>query len=156
MICPNQCVCQHSPFMDLSISRWIQALKGDKTHSAALKTSINNKGSDGDDDDALTAVNDNETFFDDDTSHLENTFVKFVMCWLQASGTLKQLSEQLPLDVQALVLLHNGNAEANFTGKSNRTHCARWKRSLFSFVASVSNGPVALQPVAHIGDTWHQ
>lgn len=27
MICPNQCVCMHSPFMDLSIARWIQHVK---------------------------------------------------------------------------------------------------------------------------------
>lgn len=27
MICPNQCVCQHAPFMDLSIARWIQGLR---------------------------------------------------------------------------------------------------------------------------------
>lgn len=27
MICPNQCVCMHSPFMDLSIARWIQDVK---------------------------------------------------------------------------------------------------------------------------------
>lgn len=27
MICPNQCVCQHSPFMDLSVARWIQGLR---------------------------------------------------------------------------------------------------------------------------------
>lgn len=123
MICPNQCVCQRSPFMDLSISRWIQALKGDKTHSATLKTTIRNNvanvdNDDNDDDDALTAVNDNETFFDDDTSHLENSFVKFIMCWLQATGNIKQLTEQLPMDVQALVLLHNGHAEANFTGET--------------------------------------
>lgn len=27
MFCPNQCVCQRSPFMDLSVSRWIQAMR---------------------------------------------------------------------------------------------------------------------------------
>lgn len=27
MICPNQCVCQHSPYMDLSVSRWIEGLR---------------------------------------------------------------------------------------------------------------------------------
>lgn len=27
MICPNQCVCQHAPFMDLSVARWIQGLR---------------------------------------------------------------------------------------------------------------------------------
>lgn len=31
IICPNQCVCQQSPYMDLSIARWIQSLKGDQT-----------------------------------------------------------------------------------------------------------------------------
>lgn len=56
----------------------------------------------------------------DDISHSDNAYVKFVMCWLQASGNIKHLTEQLPLDVQALVLLHNGDHEANFTGKP---HC---------------------------------
>lgn len=27
MVCPNQCVCQHSAFMDLSVARWIQGLR---------------------------------------------------------------------------------------------------------------------------------
>lgn len=27
MFCPNQCVCQRSPFMDLSVARWIQGLR---------------------------------------------------------------------------------------------------------------------------------
>lgn len=27
MICPNQCVCQHAPLMDLSVARWIQGLR---------------------------------------------------------------------------------------------------------------------------------
>lgn len=27
MICPHQCVCQRSPFMDLSVARWIQELR---------------------------------------------------------------------------------------------------------------------------------
>lgn len=27
MLCPNQCVCQHSPLMDLSVARWIQGLR---------------------------------------------------------------------------------------------------------------------------------
>lgn len=27
MLCPNQCVCQRSPFMDLSVARWIQSLR---------------------------------------------------------------------------------------------------------------------------------
>lgn len=27
MFCPNQCVCQRSPFMDLSVARWIQGMR---------------------------------------------------------------------------------------------------------------------------------
>lgn len=27
MFCPNQCVCQRSPFMDLSVARWIEGLR---------------------------------------------------------------------------------------------------------------------------------
>lgn len=28
MICPNQCVCKESPYMDLSVARWIEKLRG--------------------------------------------------------------------------------------------------------------------------------
>lgn len=34
MICPNQCVCQHAPFMDLSVSRWIQGLRREEAEPA--------------------------------------------------------------------------------------------------------------------------
>lgn len=27
MVCPDQCVCQRSPFMDLSVARWIQGIR---------------------------------------------------------------------------------------------------------------------------------
>lgn len=59
MICPNQCVCQRSPYMDLSVSRWIQSQKGDKTHSGLLKSKQSDMGDDNDND-HLTAENENE------------------------------------------------------------------------------------------------
>lgn len=34
MLCPNQCVCQHSPFMDLSVARWIQGLRREDVENA--------------------------------------------------------------------------------------------------------------------------
>lgn len=36
---------------------------------------------------------------------------------LQGSGNIKNLADLLPFDVQALVLLHNGNKNANYTSK---------------------------------------
>lgn len=36
---------------------------------------------------------------------------------LQGSGNLKHLADLIPIDVQALVLLHNGNDNANYTSK---------------------------------------
>lgn len=32
MFCPNKCVCQRSPFMDLSMAHWIQEMRRDQTH----------------------------------------------------------------------------------------------------------------------------
>lgn len=34
MVCPNQCVCQHAPFMDLSVARWIQGLRREEAEPA--------------------------------------------------------------------------------------------------------------------------
>lgn len=34
MICPSQCVCQYSPFMDLSIARWIQGMRRENFEDA--------------------------------------------------------------------------------------------------------------------------
>lgn len=38
MICPNQCVCLHAPFMDLSIARWIREVQHEAIQE---KTPIN-------------------------------------------------------------------------------------------------------------------
>lgn len=43
MICPNQCVCMQSPFMDLSIARWIQDVKHDAARDAARDASPANE-----------------------------------------------------------------------------------------------------------------
>lgn len=63
MVCPNHCVCQRSPYMDLSVSRWIQAQKGDRAHSGLLRSKQSYMDDDNDhekDSDQLTAENENE------------------------------------------------------------------------------------------------
>lgn len=40
------------------------------------------------------------------------------MCMLQGDVIVKDLIYALPSDVQALVLIHNGNANHNITGKN--------------------------------------
>lgn len=53
---------------------------------------------------------------ENDTSYMRNGHVKFIMCVLQADGYTKDFISSLPQDVQALVLLHNGNSNKNLTG----------------------------------------
>lgn len=38
MFCPNQCACQRSPFMDLSVARWIQGLRREDIETAKKDT----------------------------------------------------------------------------------------------------------------------
>lgn len=58
-----------------------------------------------------------QAFFENDNSHLRNSYVKFVMCMLQGDYNIKDLVISLPQDVQALVLLHNPNANHNLTSE---------------------------------------
>lgn len=46
LICPNQCVCNQSPFMDLSIARWIQGLKLDKSTGSRREHKKSNEATD--------------------------------------------------------------------------------------------------------------
>ncbi|XP_055303660.1 uncharacterized protein LOC129569142 [Sitodiplosis mosellana] len=106
MFCPNQCVCQRSPFMDLSVSRWIQGLRREDVENNQKETER-----------AYGGIF-NDAFFENDESHLRNPYVKFVMCMLQGDVIAKDLVVSLPQDMQALVLLHNGNANHNITVSS--------------------------------------
>lgn len=45
------------------------------------------------------------------------------MCMLHDDGNSKDLILSLPQDVQALVLLHNGNDNSNFTGVKYKCLC---------------------------------
>lgn len=56
-----------------------------------------------------------QAFFENDNSHLKNSYVKFVMCMLQGDYNIKDLVVTLPQDIQALVLLHNPNGNYNLT-----------------------------------------
>lgn len=58
-----------------------------------------------------------QSFFENDSSHLDNEYVKFVMCMLQDTGNFKDLIVSVPTDVQALVLLHNGVSGSNYTSE---------------------------------------
>lgn len=58
-----------------------------------------------------------QAFFENDKSHLRNSYVKFVMCMLQGDYNIKDLVISLPQDIQALVLLHNPNANHNITSE---------------------------------------
>lgn len=46
---------------------------------------------------------------------MKNSYVKFVMCMIQGDYNIKDLVVSLPQDTQALVLLHNPNANSNIT-----------------------------------------
>ncbi|XP_031627933.1 leucine-rich repeats and immunoglobulin-like domains protein sma-10 [Contarinia nasturtii] len=106
MFCPNQCVCQRSAFMDSSVSHWIQELRRENGESTKKQNENTYQGIF------------NEAFFEDDESHLKNPYVRFVMCMLQGDVIAKDLVVSLPQDTQALVLLHNGNANHSITVSS--------------------------------------
>lgn len=41
MLCPNQCVCQHAPLMDLSIARWIQDMRHEQFDDSITSKTAN-------------------------------------------------------------------------------------------------------------------
>lgn len=41
MLCPNQCVCQHAPLMDLSIARWMQEMRREAFDDSITTTTTN-------------------------------------------------------------------------------------------------------------------
>ncbi|XP_055712744.1 leucine-rich repeats and immunoglobulin-like domains protein 3 [Phlebotomus papatasi] len=93
IICPNQCVCQYEPFLDLSIARWI--LGAPKVIPNETEES---------------EITDNESFLD---SHVQtgNPYVKSVTCIIQAETDTRSLLGSLPQDLHALILLSSGSTE---------------------------------------------
>lgn len=67
-----------------------------------------------------------QSFFENDRSHLDNDYVKFVMCMLQDNENFKDLIVSVPSDVQALVLLHNGVSDSNYTSKFISLHIQKF------------------------------
>lgn len=65
-----------------------------------------------------------QAFFENDRSHSENDYVKFVMCMLQDNGNFKDVIVAVPSDVQALVLLYNGMSGSNYTSGYHLQLCA--------------------------------
>lgn len=53
-------------------------------------------------------INDNETVFEGDDSFLTNPFVKQATCILQENNNPEELVNNLPHDLQALILLYTG------------------------------------------------
>lgn len=69
-----------------------------------------------------------QSFFENDRSHMDNDYVKFVMCMLQNDEIFKDLIVSVPSDVQALVLLHNGVSGSNYTSEHLRSCVATTKK----------------------------
>ncbi|XP_037026204.1 toll-like receptor 3 [Bradysia coprophila] len=93
IICPNNCVCQQSHFMDLSIARWIQTRQSG--YGTITRPETNENG--------------NEAYYEDDTGNTFNPFIKFAMCMMVDNGNTQNLLISLPQDVEALVLLYSGD-----------------------------------------------
>ncbi|GAB0094389.1 Leucine-rich repeat [Sergentomyia squamirostris] len=97
IICPNQCVCQYEPFLDLSISRWILGA------SKVVREEPEDKD-----------VLGNEILLDSDSETLGNPFIKTVTCIVQAETNTRSLLASLPQDLSALVLISSGVSEKIF------------------------------------------
>lgn len=69
-----------------------------------------------------------QSFFENDRSHMDTDYVKFVMCMLQNDEIFKDLIVSVPSDVQALVLLHNGVSGSNYTSEHLRSCVATTKK----------------------------
>ncbi|XP_055386155.1 leucine-rich repeat-containing protein 15-like isoform X2 [Condylostylus longicornis] len=93
--CPKQCFCQNAHFMDLSISRWINFMNSGNNQMNKL----NYKEED--------LVNNNEALYEGDDSYLTNPLIKQATCILQRNTDPKELFEQLPHDIQSLVILYS-------------------------------------------------
>lgn len=94
IICPNECTCKYTHFMDLSIARWINYR--DKFEVGTQKQQED-------------PVNDNEALFAGDDTFERNPMIRFAMCFLQSGHHPKDLISVLPQDIQALVLMCSGN-----------------------------------------------
>ncbi|XP_034100799.1 carboxypeptidase N subunit 2-like [Drosophila albomicans] len=86
--CPSSCSCQYAAYNELPIARWINHMTS----------------SDNDADSTL-----------EDTDFLMLSKIKLATCLLQDEHETQELFNALPLDLQALILLHGGNAESQLT-----------------------------------------
>ncbi|XP_055853024.1 leucine-rich repeat-containing protein 15-like [Episyrphus balteatus] len=104
MKCPKGCVCQYAHFMDLQISRWINFMQ-----IKHQDRSIGSRGSSQETQEEL--VNENEVMFDGDEGFNDNPFIQQVTCILQVENDVSELVSQLPVDLQALVLLYTAEGK---------------------------------------------
>uniref|UniRef100_A0A1B0CEL3 Uncharacterized protein n=1 Tax=Lutzomyia longipalpis TaxID=7200 RepID=A0A1B0CEL3_LUTLO len=91
IICPNQCVCQYEPFLDLSIARWILG---------ASKV-VQNENEE-------QEIVENEVPLESEAHAVGNPYMKSVTCIIQAEMDTRSLLGSLPQDLHALTLLSSG------------------------------------------------
>jgi len=87
-ICPLSCSCQFAAFNELPIARW-----------------VNHMISDNDDSD----LNDSDLPIP--------SRIKLATCLLQEKSGTQTLLNALPIDLQALILLHTGSLKSQLTGE---------------------------------------
>lgn len=85
--CPSSCSCQYAPFDKLPIARWVKHMTSN---------------SDGDD-------------AEDELLMFSN--IKLATCLLQQASETQELLAALPIDLQALILMHTGSENNLLTGK---------------------------------------
>ncbi|XP_053961152.1 insulin-like growth factor-binding protein complex acid labile subunit [Anastrepha ludens] len=114
--CPVYCVCQYAHFIELPISRWIQ-------HMQARRPRSDGDAADGEDADVWHFNHDDryeqahksdkdlyESYGDDD-AYLTNPFMKQATCILQEDTNIEELTQALPHDLHALVLLYTSSGK---------------------------------------------
>lgn len=87
--CPTSCSCQYAAFNELPIARW-----------------VNHMTSYAEDDSHL-----------DDSDFLMPSRIKMATCLLQKESETQSLFNALPIDLQALILLHTGSVNNQLTGE---------------------------------------
>ncbi|KAH8376687.1 hypothetical protein KR093_000898, partial [Drosophila rubida] len=82
--CPSSCSCQYAAFNELPIARWINHMTSSNNDDAPL----------------------------DEADFLMPAKIKLATCLLQEERETHELFNALPIDLQALILLHGGSSES--------------------------------------------
>jgi len=92
--CPLSCSCQFTVFNELPIARWVNHMTSDNNNS------------------------------DLDDSDLQiPSKIKLATCLLQEKSGTQTLLNALPIDLQALILLHTGSLDSQLTGELRDRKC---------------------------------